>query len=83
MCGRLWPVQEDLQRRLLQAGPDLEDACQMDRYRKLGWSRLHHQERRGEFTYSVSAYCIDPIVEHKSVLQGKQFILGLIGVGLW
>lgn len=36
MCGRLWPVQEDLQRRLLQAGPDLEDACQMDRYRKLG-----------------------------------------------
>lgn len=47
LCGRLWPLQEDLQRRLLQAGEDLKDACEMDRHRKPGRSSLHHQERCG------------------------------------
>lgn len=32
--GRLRPLQEDLQRGLLQAGPDLQDAREMDRHRE-------------------------------------------------
>lgn len=51
LCCRLWPLQEDLQRWLLQTGEDLKDACEMDRHRKLGWSSLHHQERRGSFNF--------------------------------
>lgn len=53
VCGWLWPLQEDLQWRLLQTGEDLQDACEVDRYWKLGWSCLHHQKWCGEFSDPV------------------------------
>lgn len=64
VCGWLWPLQEDLQWRLLQTGEDLQDACEVDRYWKLGWSCLHHQKWCGEFSnpvlllYRDFFYCI-------------------------
>ncbi|KAJ8361683.1 hypothetical protein AAFF_G00432060, partial [Aldrovandia affinis] len=44
VCGRLRPVQEDLQRRLLHTGPHLQDAREVDRHRESGRQSLHHQE---------------------------------------
>lgn len=51
--GWLRPVQEDLQRGLLQAGPHRQDAGEVDRGGESGWPRVYHQEWRGEPLFVV------------------------------
>lgn len=52
VCGRLRPLQKDLQRRLLLPGIRFQASCQMDRSGEFGWQRLHHSERCGTHTHT-------------------------------
>lgn len=55
LCCRLWPVQEDLQWRLLPAGQDCQNACEMDCSWESGWPSLYCEERRGETNNSLES----------------------------
>lgn len=65
LCGRLWPIQEDLQWRLLQAGQDCQNACEMDRSRESGWPSIYCKERRGETNNSLESF-INPTYDSVS-----------------
>lgn len=60
LCCRLWAVQEDLQWRLLQAGQDRQNACEMDCSGESGWQSLYCKERRGKTKNSLEIHMYKP-----------------------
>ncbi len=64
VCRWFWSVKENLQRWLLQTGPDSQDACQMDRCGKPRWPSLHGEKWCGRncphsrLHCSLSSKCI-------------------------
>lgn len=60
LCCRLWAIQEDLQWRLLQAGQDRQNACEMDCSGESGWQSLYCKERRGKTKNSLEIHTYKP-----------------------
>lgn len=60
LCRRLWAIQEDLQWRLLQAGQDRQNACEMDCSGESGWPSLYCKEWRGKTKNSLDTHMYKP-----------------------